>query len=92
MSDQLPMPFFAAFVLIPLASFLCVAVAHADNGEQLAAARDAVCSIGGRSANPFALMSAKMNLEQRFGLSDAEATSLMWRLIARSRPIGSVHR
>ena len=55
------------------------AIAHAC--PQLDAARDAVCSIGGRSANPFALTGAKMSLEQRFGLTDAQATSLMWRAI-----------
>jgi hypothetical protein len=63
-------------------------IAHADD-DQLATARDAVCGIGGTSANPFALYGAKINLEQRFGLSDAQATSLMWQAINQYCPLGA---
>ncbi len=55
------------------------AIAHAD--PRFDAVREAVCSISGRSANPFALTGAKTGLGQRFGLNDVQATSPMCRAV-----------
>jgi hypothetical protein len=59
--------------------------AHADN-DQLGTATREVCGLGGRSGNPFQLFGEKMSLEQRFGLTDGQATSLMWQAINTGCP------
>lgn len=60
------------------------AAAHAD--DQLDTATREVCGLGGRSGNPWQLYGEKLSLEQRFGLTDSQATSLMWQAINTGCP------
>jgi hypothetical protein len=74
----------AAAALLCAASTWFAPTARAD--DPLATATREVCGMGGRSGNPFQLFNEKLSLEQRFGLTDQQAVSLMWQAINTSCP------
>jgi hypothetical protein len=72
--------------LTAAAAFTLLAAPAAYADDPLTVATQEVCGMGGRNGHPWQLFGEKQSLEQRFGLTDGQATSLMWQAINTGCP------